>query len=79
MWLKTDKQHTDKISEFYLGEYNATLENTMENLDVLMHTFVGKDVNDDLSSMHQYLSELSTEIKQIVERRCKDQKTPIAH
>lgn len=79
MWLKTDKQHTDKISEFYLGEYNATLENTMENLDVLMHTFVGKDVNDDLSSMHQYLSELSTEIKQIVERRRKDQKTPIAH
>lgn len=79
MWLKTDKQHTDKISEFYLGEYNATLENTMENLDVLMHTFVGKDVNDDLNSMHQYLSELSTEIKQIVERRCKDQKTPIAH
>lgn len=79
MWLKTDKQHTDKISEFYLGEYNATLENTMENLDVLMHTFVGKDVNDDLSSMHQYLSELSTEIKQIVERRCKDQKTLIAH
>lgn len=79
MWLKTDKQHTDKISEFYLGEYNATLENTMENLDVLMHTFVGKDVNDDLNSMHQYLSELSTEIKQIVERRCKDQKTLIAH
>ena len=79
MWLKTDKQHTDKISEFYLGEYNAMLENTMENLDVLMHTFVGKDVNDDLNSMHQYLSELSTEIKQIVERRCKDQKTPIAH
>lgn len=79
MWLKTDKQHTDKISEFYLGEYNATLENIMENLDVLMHTFVGKDVNDDLSSMHQYLSELSTEIKQIVERRHKDQKTPIAH
>lgn len=79
MWLKTDKQHTDKISEFYLGEYNATLENTMENLDVLMHTFVGKDVNDDLNSMHQYLSELSTEIKQIVERRRKDQKTPIAH
>lgn len=79
MWLKTDKQHTDKISEFYLGEYNATLENTMENLDVLMHTFVGKEVNDDLSSMYQYLSELSTEIKQIVERRCKDQKTPIAH
>ena len=79
MWFKTDKQHTDKISEFYLGEYNATLENTMENLDVLMHTFVGKDVNDDLNSMHQYLSELSTEIKQIVERRRKDQKTPIAH
>lgn len=79
MWLKTDKQHTDKISEFYLGEYNATLENTMGNLDVLMHTFVGKDVNDDLSSMYQYLSELSTEIKQIVERRGKDQKTPIAH
>lgn len=79
MWLKTDKQHTDKISEFYLGEYNATLENTMGNLDVLMHTFVGKDVNDDLSSMYQYLSELSTEIKQIVERRRKDQKTPIAH
>lgn len=79
MWLKTDKQHTDKISEFYLGEYNATLENTMENLDVLMHTFVGKDVNDDLNSMHHYLSELSTEIKQIVERRRKDQKTPIAH
>lgn len=76
MWLKTDKQHTDKISEFYLGEYNATLENTMGNLDVLMHTFVGKDVNDDLSSMYHYLSELSTEIKQIVERRCKDQKRP---
>ena len=79
MWLKTDKQHTDKISEFYLGEYNATLENTMGNLDVLMHTFVGKEVNDDLSSMYHYLSELSTEIKQIVERRRKDQKTPIAH
>ena len=76
MWLKTDKQHTDKISEFYLGDSNATLESTMGNLDVLMHTFVGKDVNDDLSSMYHYLSELSTEIKQIVERRCKDQKRP---
>lgn len=69
MWLKTDKQHTDKISEFYLGEYNATLESTMENLDVLTHTFVGKEVNDNLSDMYRYLSELSDEIKKIAERR----------
>ena len=69
MWLKTDKQHTDKIHEFYLGGYNATLENTMENIEALRHTFVSKEVDDNLSDMYRYLDELSTEIKHIVEQR----------
>ena len=69
MWLKTDKRHTDKISEFHLGGYNATLERVMNDLEDLRHTFVGKEVDDDLGSMYQYLAELYVEIKKIVERR----------
>lgn len=69
MWLKTSKEHVDKLSDFALGEYHAELEATCANLDALDFTFVGKEVADNLQDMRQYLSELTKEIEDIKAKR----------
>ena len=69
MWLKTVKEHVDKLSDFRLGEYHSELENACASLDALDFTFVGKEVSDNLQDMHTYLYELSKEIEDIQKKR----------
>ena len=70
MWLKTSKEHTDKMSDFELGEMHADLENAFLVVDgIFTKYFVGKEVADNLQDMSTWLAELDSEIKKIAEKR----------
>lgn len=70
MWLKTSKEHTDKMSDFELGEMHADLENAFLVVDgIFTKYFVGKEVADNLQDMSTWLSELNREIEGIAEKR----------
>lgn len=70
MWLKTEKEHVDKMDDFKLGELHADLENASLAIDGIFDKyFVGKEVSDSLQSMVTYLNELSREIKDVENKR----------
>lgn len=69
MWLKADKKYLDNLSDYALGEYHAGLETAIADIDAVNQIFIGKEVSDDLQSMCQYLTELSSEVKNVIERR----------
>lgn len=70
MWLKTSREHVDKMSDFELGEMHADLENAFLTIDgIFTKYFVGKEVADNLQDMSTWLSELDHEIEDIAEKR----------
>ena len=70
MWLKTESEFTDKMSDFELGEMHADLENAYLVVDDIFNKyFVGKETDDSLQAMSTWLAELGSEIKKIAEKR----------